>query len=43
MSESFQMLLELQQVWLHGHFPGGSVTVPNHPVIEEPFPDLYLP
>lgn len=37
----FQMLLELQQVQCHYHFPVELVPVPSHPLSEEPFPNTH--
>lgn len=30
------------EAWGHGHFTGESVTVPSHPLGEEPFLDIQL-
>ena len=35
-----QTLLELQQVWCHDRFPEESVPVTNHPLSEEPVPNV---
>ena len=35
-----QMLLELWQVWCHDHFTEEPVPVTNHPLSEEPFPNV---
>ncbi|GAB0184693.1 hypothetical protein GRJ2_000934600 [Grus japonensis] len=41
MTESIiQTLLELSQARRCDHFPGEPVPVPNHPLSEEPFPDI---
>ncbi|GAB0194069.1 myocardial zonula adherens protein [Grus japonensis] len=41
MTESvIQTLLELSQARCCDHFPGEPVPVPNHPLGEEPFPDI---
>ena len=36
-----QMLLELWQVQCHDHCPEEPVSVPDHPLGEEPFPGTY--
>ncbi|KAK4807096.1 hypothetical protein QYF61_018437 [Mycteria americana] len=35
-----QTLLELRQAWCCDHFPGEPVPVTNHPLSEEPFPNV---